>query len=233
LTLASLYWSFLFFERTVIPAYRSWAIGENVTLGSCKCKKCPTYHTTSISTWLYRHYETCLWSQLLFAFSLSLAGVVRHANQGVLLGVFESAAIMESIVINICSLILTAVCAYQKIDRPIIFGLGLCLTLICAVAVELFPIMLASPRWKTTILQSCIDYAVRNELAWNMGAVRPFDTSGIIEHVTGVGLVIFLHIVWLLLRSQERRAMIPNCSVSIFKSIFQATWYFDPESEYY
>jgi hypothetical protein len=220
LAIAMLYWAFLFADHTAIPAYRSWATGKVVILSSrtpqsaAQCNDCPKYQTTAISTWLYQHYQTCLWSHLLFTLSLCLAGVVRHVQQGQELDVFEGVAIRGSVAISVCSLLLTAVSAHQRIERSILFRLGFCFTLLCALVVEIFPIIAGRPRSTGYILQACIDYADRNNLPWKMGAVRPFDAAGITVLSVTMGLLLLLQVVWLLLRRLERRETVCDCLVN-------------------
>lgn len=127
------------------------------------------------------HHQNCLWSQLVFCLSLSLAGLVRQVQRREHVDAFESASIPTIIPIPICCLVLVTVSYLSRkevgdkpMEKKAIFTATYALALVSG-GVAMFGSFWA-PR-TDRILAECEVFATENNVEWREVALPPMRES--------------------------------------------------------
>ncbi|KAI9775364.1 MAG: hypothetical protein M1839_001280 [Geoglossum umbratile] len=180
IALAVLYWVGVFVAGTAVPAFYPAASGLKIV------------------AWLRGNHQTCLWSQLVFSLTLSLAGLVRQSRPG---GVYESSAIINSVATAFICLLLTMISFYESVVRWVLFTVGFLATVACALGAVVMPMRTAKME---NVLQACRDYAAENNMPWRAAAVSPFHAGGLWEVFLSIGFVVLLSCMWLFLWQMGR-----------------------------
>ena len=178
LFLAILFSSVLIAEVQVIPSFRKG------------CKSSLIHHV------LDAHLDTCLWSSLLVALTISLAGSVQIVTHS-LTGTYHGFAVMRAVATTYWSFLLVCVSYYKPIKRPVLFWLVLLATTTFAMTPFL---VISTGATGENVLQACFDYATMNDAAWKDTAIRPFDVGGRVYLGVSLWLVFVVLTSWLLLR---------------------------------
>ncbi|KAH8732073.1 hypothetical protein GQ44DRAFT_273037 [Phaeosphaeriaceae sp. PMI808] len=152
LALANIFGPLLHFCSHILPAFRT------------------SHNSKRFTTWLKQHQELNLWSQLLFAFSLSLACVIREYKKSV--PVYDSAIIQSVVMITLTSVLLSSTAMYQRIKRSALFGLGLIANIIFTIFASFGPLIKGHP--VDPILQACVNVSKTQNLPWSDGGVTPY-----------------------------------------------------------
>jgi len=193
LVFAILFWAFCFIDGIAISTFR------------------PGYTKTRFTKWLSNHHETCLWSQLLYTFVISLAGVIRHATHREI-STYESSAIMSLVAVSSLSLTVTLVCFFEPTNRGKLFSVAFPTTLVLALAAQIYPIRTAKTE---NLLNECEVYAARNNLPWRLGAIRSFQRQAVFGLGVVSGSILALLGLWACIWRLRRGLMlVPNRLVS-------------------
>jgi hypothetical protein len=162
------------------------------------------HNTTKITTWLQQHHQMALWSSLLFALTICLAGFIRQIT-GRMSGIYEILATFNSICMIYLSLVLIAVCCYEKIHRPFLFTICFVATTIWGFVTLVLSIISVK---EENVFWACWAYAFRNKSPWkdktnDTGLRLSLVQTTISTVFIGVLLSIWLALRWY--RRQEHR----------------------------
>jgi hypothetical protein len=157
--------------------------------------------TTNITIWLQKHHQMGLWSSLLFALTICLAGFIWRTT-GRMSGIYENIATFNSICIIYLSLVLITVCCYEKIHRPCLFTICFVATTIWASITLILSIISVK---EENIFLACWVYAFKKKSPWKD---ETNDTGLRISLVqTGIAIVVIIILlsIWLALRWYQRQ----------------------------
>jgi hypothetical protein len=202
IVIAILFWIVGLLDQMAIPAFRNGRFPQR------------------ISFWVSEHHGTCVWTQLVLAFTICLAGFIRQNQQQEFIGVYESSSILSLIPVGFLSLVLTTASFFPKqrtgntrleVDnstfekRAPFFYVCFFLTFVFALLAVLTPFWGARTE---NLLQHCADFADRENESWKIGAITPMHGAGmgkaIAEIVLTTTSALLVLIFWFLLRRLRR-----------------------------
>jgi hypothetical protein len=145
-------------------------------------------------SWLRQRHEMCLWSQLLFAISISLACFVHQAQDSC--SIYETSIITHLAGLNVTSFVLTMSAYLFPIRRVFVFAPGVAAVYVFTGMTEYLHVARKRPFGR--ILKACRDVAVEKELPWRKDLVEPFEESTVYPPLFAfTGLILGLTGLWL------------------------------------
>jgi hypothetical protein len=157
--------------------------------------------TTNITIWLQKHHQTGLWSSLLFALTICLAGFIRQIA-GRMTGIYENIATFNSICIIYLSLVLIAVCCYEKIHRPCLFTICFVATTIWAIVTLILSIISVK---EENVFSACWVYAFKNKSPWKDEINDIGLRLSLVQTAVSIVFIAILLSIWLALRWYRRQ----------------------------
>jgi hypothetical protein len=126
----------------------------------------PSHKPTAVTAWLKPHQQTCIYSSLLFTFTLSLATTIyqlmRETN-----GIYDSTVVFYNLDLTYTSFLIITLSCYEPFTRPKLFTLGFAVTGILAFISALYPIITLKD---VNTTRACMDFSYRENLAWRSAA---------------------------------------------------------------
>ncbi|KAH8655132.1 hypothetical protein BGZ60DRAFT_532755 [Tricladium varicosporioides] len=181
-----------------------------------------SYSPRSYLQWVTNHHGTCLWTQLVITFTLCLAGLIRETQRADITGVYESASILDSIIVSLLSLYLTTLSFFPDLcivngnfrfikngpkktalfrERTVFFYVSSVMT----TAFGLFAILITF--WGAqmeNLLQQCADFADRENLPWKAAAIKPMHGNGsgvfVTEYISTTSSALLSLVLWFSMR---------------------------------
>lgn len=173
-----LFFVFLFIDTTFITIFR------------------PSHKPNPISAWLEPHHQTCLYSSLLFTFTLTLATTIYEFNHETT-GVYDSIMMIYNVACTFFSLLVNTVSCYEPIKRPRLFALGLTIIIALSSTASLYVVVTLHG---LNVIQACRDFSVNEDLRWQNAAPYLSRREGYVEILTSILSGAVVVAVWLLLR---------------------------------
>lgn len=191
-----LFWGFQFTNYIILPLVRR---GHHPGTWTRNC-------------WLiHKYHEACVWNQLVFSFTLCLAGFVRQTQkQQAHLGVYESASILRSVAVTAPATVLSTISFLpgEGLDdegnpipliplfgeRRFVFGGAYVLSVLTGLLALLCPLFLGRV---DNLLRLCEDYRKHHNGLWTDVTMSPLkdDAADFLGRTIGAVIAIIMGLV--------------------------------------